>query len=165
MLLNTKTNDHIFMQIATLDITPSKDSPKLKKQVNDLNSILIELNTMNLENDLVLFINERVAQLSNLKKEKKSLTKAVRKERVSILKEVEKKAKIVVKGHYRNLWMAVGMSAFGLPLGFLFSMLIDNYGFLGIGLPIGMAIGLALGTGMDEKAKKEGRQLNLAMEM
>lgn len=57
--------------------------------------------------------------------------------------------------------MALGMVVFGLPLGIAFGTILDNIGLLGIGLPIGMVIGLAVGTGMDKKAKEEGRQLNI----
>ena len=52
------------------------------------------------------------------------------------------------------------MSAFGMPLGVAFSVALDNFAFIGIGLPIGMSIGMALGAGMDKKAAKEGKQLD-----
>lgn len=77
-----------------------------------------------------------------------------------ILKLLEKELKLVPKSHYRNQWMVLGMSAFGLPIGVAFGISIGNLGLLGLGLPIGMAIGIAVGTGMDEKARKEGRQLS-----
>jgi hypothetical protein len=38
---------------------------------------------------------------------------------------------------------------------------LDNYAFIGIGLPIGMSIGMAIGAGKDNQAKKEGRQLDI----
>lgn len=52
------------------------------------------------------------------------------------------------------------MSAFGIPMGVAFGLSIGNLGMLGIGLPIGMGIGVAAGTVMDNKAFKEGRQLD-----
>ena len=57
--------------------------------------------------------------------------------------------------------MTLGMSAFGLPMGLALSTATDNFGLLGVGLPIGMVIGMAMGTGMDKKAKEEGRQLEI----
>jgi hypothetical protein len=33
--------------------------------------------------------------------------------------------------------------------------------YLSIGLPIGLGIGIAIGTSMDQKALKEGRQLDV----
>jgi hypothetical protein len=59
--------------------------------------------------------------------------------------------------------MAIGMSAFGIPLGVAFGTSLGNMGLLGIGIPIGMVIGMAIGSGMDKKAFEEGRQLDLEM--
>lgn len=50
-----------------------------------------------------------------------------------ILKLIEKELKLVPKNSYRNRWMAIGMSAFGVPIG----------------------------AGMDKKAFEEGRQLDM----
>ena len=55
------------------------------------------------------------------------------------------------------------MTAFGLPIGITFGMLMNNMGLLAIGLPIGMGIGIAAGSGMDKKAREEGRQLNIEL--
>ena len=57
--------------------------------------------------------------------------------------------------------MALGMAAFGVPLGVAFGTSLDDMSFLAIGLPIGMVIGLAVGSGMDKKALEEGRQLDV----
>ena len=65
------------------------------------------------------------------------------------------------KKHYRNTWLAVGMAAFGIPLGLAFGATLGNMAFLGIGLPIGMVFGMSVGTNMDKKAFEEGRQLDL----
>ena len=85
----------------------------------------------------------------------------LKQKRFKIIKLLEKELKIVPKNYYRNLWFIVGMSVFGLPLGVAFGISIGNLGLLGIGLPIGMVIGIAVGSGMDKKAHKEGRQLNI----
>ena len=69
--------------------------------------------------------------------------------------------KIVPINHYRNLWMVIGMSAFGLPLGVAYGTSIGNIGMMAIGLPIGMVIGIAIGTNMDKKALADGRQLSI----
>ena len=57
--------------------------------------------------------------------------------------------------------MALGMSAFGLPVGIMISVLTGNYAFVSIGLPIGMGAGVAVGSAFDRKAATEGRQLNI----
>ena len=67
----------------------------------------------------------------------------------------------MTKNHYRNTWLALGMAAFGIPLGVAFGTSSGNMGLIGIGLPIGMVIGMAVGSGMDKKAVESGRQLDL----
>ena len=74
---------------------------------------------------------------------------------------IEKEHKLVTKNHYRNTWLANGMTVFGLPIGVVFGTSLDNMGFLGIGLPLGMAIGMAVGNSMDEKAFESGKQLDV----
>jgi hypothetical protein len=81
------------------------------------------------------------------------------------LKLLEKEQKIVPKKHYQTLWMVLGMSSFGLPMGVAFGLALGNIGLMGLGLPIGMGIGLAMGTKMDKKALAEGRQLAFEAKM
>ena len=80
-----------------------------------------------------------------------------------MIQVLEKEQKLVPKNYYRKIWLILGMSAFGLPLGVVFGFALDNMAFLGIGLPIGMVIGMAFGAQMDKKAEKEGRQINMEM--
>ena len=54
---------------------------------------------------------------------------------------------------------------FGIPIGAAFGLSLNNMAFLGIGLPIGMSIGLAMGARMDNKAKEEGRQLDIELKV
>ena len=61
------------------------------------------------------------------------------------------------------MWLALGMSTFGIPIGVAFGLSIGNIALLGAGLPIGMAIGLVVGSKMDKKAFEEGRQLNIEL--
>jgi hypothetical protein len=53
--------------------------------------------------------------------------------------------------------MSIGMADFGIPFGAVVGAIMENMGFIGIGLPIGMAIGMLIGSGMDKKALEEGR--------
>ncbi len=91
------------------------------------------------------------------------MRKRIRKSQSNILKLIEKELKLVPKNLYRSRWMAIGMSAFGIPLGVAFGTSLWNMGLLGIGIPIGMVIGMAIGSGMDKKAFEESRQLDLEM--
>ncbi|WP_421871083.1 hypothetical protein [Marinoscillum sp.] len=138
---------------------------KFDKQVDCLRNILTELELVDLPEDQIQSINEQIDYLNSLTSHEKELTKQVRKVKNEIVKSLEKSVKIVPKNYYRNLWMVIGMSAFGLPIGVVFSTIIDNFAFIGVFLPVGMTLGMAMGAQMDEKAKKEGRQLNVEVSM
>lgn len=71
--------------------------------------------------------------------------------------------KLVPKNYYRNLWMILGMTTFGLPLGVAFGLSLGNIGLLALGLPIGMVIGLAVGSSLDKKASENGKQLDIEL--
>ncbi|RIW17555.1 hypothetical protein D0X99_06620 [Algoriphagus lacus] len=109
-------------------------------------------------------INGKLEEINATSLTGKPLQKFLTAKLTDILKQLEKELKLVPKDHFRTQWMVVGMSAFGLPFGVAFGLSLGNLAYLGLGLPFGMAIGIALGTSMDEKAKKEGRQLNLTSE-
>ncbi|RRO24410.1 hypothetical protein EIG84_01925 [Flavobacteriaceae bacterium 14752] len=106
-------------------------------------------------------INQQVDNLNLIQVDPKAYHKDLRKTYNDILKLLKKELKIVPKHYYRNMWLAVGMSSFGIPIGVAFGLALDNMGFIGIGLPIGMSIGIAIGAGMDNKAKEEGKQLDI----
>ena len=134
---------------------------KMANAHQNLNQLLSELRNRELPEELIISINQKVEQVNSFTGSDKELRKQYNKAKTSILTLIEQKVKIVTKGHYRTRWMAIGMTAFGLPFGVLFGTMLDNMAYLGIGLPIGMAIGLAIGSGMDQKAQAEGRQLDL----
>jgi len=93
----------------------------------------------------------------------KKLNTQIKKSQFKMLQIVKKEQKLVPKNYYKKTWLVMGMSAFGIPLGVIFGLTLDNMAFLGIGLPIGLAIGMAVGAQMDKKAEKEGRQMNMEM--
>ncbi|MCB0638448.1 MAG: hypothetical protein KDC54_17580 [Lewinella sp.] len=108
------------------------------------------------------FINGHIASVNAFSSSDKDLRNVLAKAHQSILQRLEKAHHLVPPGRYTGMWMALGMAAFGVPLGVSFGLALDNMALLSIGLPIGLAIGLAIGAGLDEKAKKEGRQLAVA---
>lgn len=90
-----------------------------------------------------------------------TFARAIKKKENNILRYLEKKHKVVPIHYYRKLWLVLGMTSFGLPIGVAIGMSVGNIGLLGVGLPIGMAIGFAVGARLDKKALEEGRQLPL----
>ena len=150
------------MKINELNQKPEIDTNiKLKEAYLQFEKLLIEMRKKELPDSLVVTINAAIEELNSISGSGDELRKIVKKKQTRIIELLEKDLKLVPKNHYRNLWLALGMAAFGIPLGVAFGASFGNMAFLGIGLPIGMAIGIAVGTGMDKKAFKEGRQLDL----
>ncbi|MCH6198815.1 hypothetical protein MMU07_04455 [Aquiflexum sp. LQ15W] len=136
---------------------------KLNKKIGCFSALIDELSKRQLSEKEVEIINTEIQTVNTFSGSEKDFTKILAKSQSNVLKVIEKESKLVVKNHYRNLWLALGMSAFGVPLGVAFGISIGNLAFLGIGLPIGMGIGIAVGTSLDNKAAEEGRQLDVVL--
>jgi|SRR5690554_276000 len=134
---------------------------ELSKVYIQLEELLKELKKKKLSPQVVEHINLEIKELNTSSLTDSRLLKFAKEKRTKIIRLLEKEHKIVPKNYYRNLWLVLGMSAFGLPLGVVFGLMTSNMGLLAIGLPIGMAIGIAVGTKMDNKAQEEGRQLQI----
>lgn len=137
------------------------DNIKLSRIYVQLGELLKELKNKELTPEIIKSINHDIEELNSTFLINNELRNLAKRKQTKIIKVVEKELKIVPKNYYRNLWLVVGMSAFGLPIGVAFGLSIGNIGLLGIGLPIGMGIGIAIGSGMDKKAFEEGRQLDI----
>tara|TARA_R110002124_G_scaffold277321_9_gene448683 strand:- start:34986 stop:35444 length:459 start_codon:yes stop_codon:yes gene_type:complete len=148
------------MKINSLKPRPEiSNKPKLQKVYTQFEKLIDELRIIVLPEKITVFINASIDELNLISNEK--LRSQTKKKQSKIISLIEKELKIVPINHYRNIWMAIGMSAFGVPLGVALGASLGNMGFIAIGLPIGMAIGLSVGTSMDKKAQEEGRQLNM----
>ena len=123
--------------------------------------LLIELKKKPLPDSVIESVNEHIKDLNAAPANTNELKKIVKAKQTKIISLVEKNLKIVPINYYRNLWMVIGMSAFGLPIGVAIGLFAKNMGLLAIGLPIGMGIGIAVGSQMDKKAAEENRQLGI----
>lgn len=141
------------------EIENSSESPIY----GQLGALLQELEKKTLSDEVVRSINQDIERLNTTTANGSSLRKLVKQIQTNIVKLVEKQHKIVPKNYYRNIWLAIGMSAIGIPLGMLYGLLMGNMGLLAIGLPIGLGIGVAIGSNMDKKAADEGRQLDIEL--
>lgn len=133
---------------------------KASNAYQQLGKLLNALEVKELSIYSVDFINNEIEKLNSISVIDKYFVKAIKEKETRIIKLIEKNHKIVPINHYRKLWMALGMPAFGIPMGLLFSVSIGNYGMLAIGIGMGMIIGVGVGTSMDKKAFNEGRQLD-----
>ncbi|WP_431107374.1 hypothetical protein [Winogradskyella poriferorum] len=140
--------------------TTQHSNPKLQDKLSSLQQLLQELQERELPDATIDYINHQLRDLNAKSTADSKLYKAVFATQHTILKYLEKYHKIVSKGHYQKIWMVLGMSLFGVPMGVAFGTSMGNMAFLGTGIPLGMVIGMAVGSGMDKKAAAEGRQLD-----
>jgi len=151
------------MELKELKQRNTEHDKQLVIAYEQFNKMLTALQKEDITQEIVIFINTKVEAINSMKNSDKELKKELKKAQSCILNKVEKELKLVPKHHYRSTWLALGMAAFGIPLGLIFGVSLGNMGFLGIGLPIGMVIGMSVGTAMDKKALEEGRQLDLEL--
>jgi predicted RND superfamily exporter protein len=154
------------MEIKALKVDKYKSkSDKLDLRIDTFQIIIAELNNKEVTDTVVTHINKEIDSLNSFSGDAKSFRRQLYKTQTRILALVKKELKLVPINHYRSLWMAVGMAAFGVPIGVAYGTAIGNMGLLAIGIPIGMVIGMAIGAGMDKKAKQEGKQLNVEIKL
>jgi hypothetical protein len=142
-----------------------RDGIDSNKKLTDLyvqfGKLLSELRKRELPDEVVHAINTNIELIDPASGTEEELRKQLRKTQSDILRLIEKELKLVPKNHYRNIWMALGIAAFGVPIGVGFGASLGNMAFMGIGIAMGIPIGLAIGTGLDKKAAEEGRQLDV----
>jgi len=127
---------------------------KLSRIYTQFQKLIKELKERELPDKIIETVNKEIEDLNTTSFIGKELRNLTKQKQTKILGLLEKELKIVPKNHYRTLWLVLGMSVFGLPIGVLYGFLIGNMGLLGTGLCFGMAIGVALGAGLDKKALK-----------
>jgi hypothetical protein len=138
---------------------------KLVKAYNKMQKLVDALNKKELSSEVIGHVNDRINLINSFKGGEKDLIGTIRSSYSQILQLIEEKLEFVTKHHYRSLWMVYGMLA-----GLVFSTVFTSIDFMGIGgstgigLSMGMLIGIVIGTNLDQKAEKEGRQLELIAE-
>ncbi|MEL4454952.1 hypothetical protein [Lutimonas vermicola] len=135
---------------------------KLHKKFLQFDLLIKELNNKELPDAIIDTINNHIHKINSISASEKELNIQLRKSRLSILKLVEKELQLVAKNHYRNRYLGIGI-ALGVAVGGALGSGSGNHSLIGLGLPLGMAIGIAYGTKLDNKAKEEGKQLNLEL--
>ena len=136
---------------------------KLNREYAQFSEFINHLKKKELPNKIISSINRDIEAINTFTDSEKELRKLISKTQSQIINLLEKELKLVTKNHYRNTWLAIGMAAFGVPMGVAFGTSLGNMGLMSIGLPLGMLIGMALGSQMDKKAFDEGRQLDIEM--
>lgn len=148
------------MAIIELNTRQDLSDPRQAKAYHQLGDLITALNKKELTPAVTDAVNAKIKEVNASAISGRALARFAKAKQGEILRVLEKEMKLVPRNYYRNLWLALGMTSFGLPLGVAFGIAMKNMGLLGLGLPIGMGIGLSKGTGMDKKAEQEGRQLD-----
>ncbi|MBL4604476.1 MAG: hypothetical protein JKY02_02075 [Flavobacteriaceae bacterium] len=151
------------MDIKELKSRKTFDNQKIQNGYTQFEELLALLQKRSLGEKSIQCINSEIDTINSIRVSNNELRKQVRKSQAKMLLVLKKEDEIVPKNHYRNLWMALGMTVFGVPLGVTFGASIENMGFIGIGMPIGMMIGIALGTKKDKDAASAGKQLTIVL--
>ena len=142
-----------------------ENEKKLVNRYKFLEELISELNKKEIPSEIVDSINKEIDETNSFSGSNKDLLKLLKKKQASILELIAKELKLVLKNHYRNKWMAIGIGAFGVPFGVAFGASLGNMAFIGIGIPIGMAIGIGIGTAKDKEALDNGNQLDLEINL
>ncbi|MDR9401077.1 MAG: hypothetical protein RI558_06620 [Psychroflexus sp.] len=138
------------LQIKTQDQLKKKDL----NAITHFNELIDALNDKSLDQENVDYIKEHITVI------KKNLNyNTIKKKESKILDYIKDKKGYVAKNHYMSLWIALGMSAIGVPIGVTIGLALDQLGFMGIGIGSGLAMGIGIGSAKDNKAKQEGKQL------
>ena len=139
------------------------DDTKASLAYLQFGKLIDALELRQLPDETISFLNQEIEQLNAIEVSDSSFVKAIKRSENKVVKFIEKEHKIVPKNYYRKLWMIMGISGFGIPLGVAVGLSLGNMGMIGLGFPIGMAVGIGVGSKMDKKAFEEGRQLDFEM--
>jgi hypothetical protein len=139
------------------------ENVKLGRLFAQFQELLKELRERQLPDEFIETVNQGIEEINSTPLVGKDYRKLINRKQLIIMEFLEKKLNIVPKNHYRNQWMSLGMSLFGLPWGVVLSIITNNWAFVGIGLPFGMGIGILVGSKKDKEAFKEGRQLKVEL--
>ncbi|GHT98716.1 hypothetical protein FACS1894142_5410 [Spirochaetia bacterium] len=138
------------------------ENEKSRRIFDQYQKLLNELRKKELPHKIIESANQDIDDLNSTSFTGKELKKMFKRKQGKLIELLEKELKIVPKNYYRNRWLAGGMFIFGLPIGFLFGLILfEDQSLISIGLPVGMSIGICFGSIMDKKAFKEGRQLDV----
>lgn len=146
-----------------IELNKNDSNIKVNNSIEQFKQLNKLLNDKKLPVNIIEKINFEIELLNSSQLVGNSLLHLIKKKQNKIIRLTEKELKIVPKNYYRNLWMVLGMSAFGLPVGVAFGLSMGNIGLLAIGLPIGTGIGVLVGSKLDKKASESGKQLDIEL--
>lgn len=149
------------MKLHKLNHLLDNEDFKLNEIYFQFAKLLIELEKRELPDVIIVSINNDIDEINSITNNGNEMRKQIKQRLKGIIKLLEKDLKLVPINYYQNMWTALGMAVFGIPVGVAFGASLGNMAYLALGLPIGLIIGGRVGDEMDKKALKEGRQLDI----
>lgn len=150
------------MEIKNLKDRPEiEQNSRLNKKYVQFEKLINELRYKKLNDDVIIIINDNINSINSISNLDNRFSKLLKNTQSKILKIIKKHHKLTTENHYRNIWLALGIGAFGVPIGVIIGAITGNMAFIAIGIPIGFGIGITIGTMMDNKLKDQGKQLAL----
>ena len=134
---------------------------RLSQGYENLENLLEELTGKEIPQPLVLAINEHILLINSFSGTDAKLVKELRKSRNEILSTLQKELQVVPRNYYQRMWVAIGITAFGLPMGVVFGVILDNLACMSLALPMGLLFGIIVGSTLDKKAMMSGKQLDI----
>ena len=144
-----------------LNELPPTENTRLQKAHQQMTGLIAALNKREVPQDIVNEVDITIANLNAFTGDEKQFARELNQAYQRILKLVQEKLNWVPKDFYRNQWMALGLSVFGVPMGVALGYALDNMAFMAAFFPLGMIMGMGVGSSMDKKAAEEGRVLDV----
>tara|TARA_R100000935_G_C2835473_1_gene167843 strand:- start:2102 stop:2563 length:462 start_codon:yes stop_codon:yes gene_type:complete len=135
-------------------------SEEIESNFQKFDVFLEELNKMELPPEVVVSLNTQLENLPLFSGSEEQFLIKLKNTKMVLLKILYQEVHVVPKSHYRDLWMALGLSIIGIPIGILFFLFLDNSIYIAIGIALGFVIGVLIGNYLDNQAEEEGRQLS-----
>ncbi|OEK07014.1 hypothetical protein [Roseivirga misakiensis] len=145
--------------IQDLEIASAKEEKSTTQKVLDtLIKIFRQLEEREID---INTINQHTTAIHNELKSDALSYGQISKLQTGLTQALLKEHGLSTKGYYQNLWMVLGMSMFGIPLGLIFGLTLGSFAFFALGLPIGMPIGIAIGMQKEKEAQNAGTVLEV----
>ena len=135
---------------------------KLLAAYQKMQRLIQALDKKEIPTENLIAINMDIESINSFSGTEKEMVKILKKANSKIIKFVETELQFVPKLHYRRLGII-----FGMLVGTMFSSLFGSIGIMdigtstGMGISFGMLIGIVVGSYLDDKAEKNGLQLEL----
>ncbi len=91
-------------------------NPKVNRLYMQLQDLLEKSDQKKLSDNAVQFINQEIEEINSANRFQSEIQKLIKQKQTLIIKFSEKEFKIVPENYYRNLWLAIGMTALDVEI-------------------------------------------------